>query len=671
MSEIKGNQKEANLSSWIYGKFRESMVSKSPETKTWKKCIEAYNGTLYANSNKPSYKSDAVINLVFKTIETIRPIMIDNNPRFTVLARNKEGIDKSSIVQKAMDYEFDRERVNVKLYSNLIRSLTTGNAMFYIPWDADYGQYGNVRCVPVDPYNIYVDPLANNIQDAEYIIYATYMHVNQLKKLYPSRANELTGGAVKYSELVADKDKDGIGSPTQVLVLETWMKDYTYIDVEEEQKDGSMMKVRKRQYPKGRVVVCAPELNLILSDKENPYNDGLFPFIHLKDYDIPFKFWGMGDVEQLLSPQNYVNELNNQIIDNAKHTANMQWIVDRNAGIPQGTLTNRPGLIIRKNPGSEIRRDVPPPMPAYVNDKVQEMKQDMETISGVHDATAGERPTGIQAGNAIIALQEAGQSRIRLKVKLMEECLSDMANMWYARMQQFWKTDRFVRIVKEEGIAEFDKIDKSILKYDYDIKITAGSTMPSNKSAKLDLMIRLAQTIGEDGLPMVDRRSVLEFVDISDKQGLIKRMDERAGKGKLETQFEQFQQQYEADKKQTVDIIQQLTQEVKQVSNQLGSFEKQWQSVLDENAKLKMQKDAEAKGYEKGLKEIPPDLKPDEQMAMQTMRSKNEDDMFEQEVSQGKIPDSVIEELDKMPPDKLHALLKQYPQLEDIINQQQ
>ena len=50
----------------------------------------------------------------------------------------------------------------------------------------------------------------------------------------------------------------------------------------------------------------------------------------MKNYDVPFKFWGVGEVEQILSPQIYVNELTNQIIDNAKNTANMQWIIDKN-----------------------------------------------------------------------------------------------------------------------------------------------------------------------------------------------------------------------------------------------------------------------------------------------------------------------------------------------------
>lgn len=670
MDKPKVNNDQSYMASYTYQKFMESMVSKSVETKIWKKSNEAYNGNLYKSSTKPSYKSDAVINYVFKTIETIRPIMIDNNPKFVALARTQAGVDRADVVQKAMDYEWDREGMSLKLYASLIPTLVTGNAIFYIPWDGDYGKDGNIRCVPVDANNIYVDPLATSFKDAEYVVYATYMHVNQLKKKYPNKAKDLSGGDIKYSELVADKDRDASKITNQVLVLEMWMRDYTTVEHEEVDKNGQPIIVATKKYPKGRVVVTAPELSLVLSDKPNPYNDGKFPFIQMKDYDIPFKFWGKGDVEQILSPQHYMNELNNQIIDNAKMTANMQWIVDKNAGIPQGSLVNRAGLIIRKNPGSEIRRDTPPPMPAYVNDKVQEMKGDMETISGIHDANSGDRPTGIQAGNAIMALQEAGQTRIRLKVKLMEESLSELATMWYSRMQQFWLEDRFVRLTKEEGLTEFDKITTNDLQLDYDIKITAGSTMPANKSAKLDLMIRLGQTMGEDGLPLVDRRAILEFVDIKDKKGLIDRMEKLAGAGTVAQQVEQLTKKEEADVQQMSQIMQDLTKQVKDISGQLKSIESQWQQVVQENEKLKLERDSKAKGYEEGLKQIPPDLAPDEQAGMQMMRDQNQQDDFEAQVKSGKIPAEALNELQQLPDKELKALIEQYPQIEQMLANQ-
>lgn len=664
---VKSDNTEEVMCSYMFQKFQESMVSKSEETKLWKEALEAYNGTLYKKNQKPDYKSDVIINYVFKTIETIRPIMTDNNPRFQALARNKDGVEKADIINKAMDYEWDREKMTRKLPKACLSSLVTGNAIFYLPWN---GKKQQVECILVDPYNIYVDPLATSFMDAEYVIYATYKHVNILKKMYPNKANDLMGSGIKYSELVADNDKTASNITNQVLVLEMWCRDYTTIDQEEVDENGIPIIKKKFKYPKGRWIISCPELNIVLQDKANPYQDGKFPFVQMKDYDIPYKFWGKSDVEQILSPQHYMNELNNQIVDNAKHTANMQWIVDKNSGIPKGTLTNRPGLIVRKNPGSDVRRETPPTMPAYVENKVIELKQDIETITGIHEANAGDRPTGIQAGIAITALQEAGQTRIRLKVKLMESALSELATMWYSRMQQFWKEDRFVRIAKEEGGVEFDKIGKDELSYDYDIRITSGSTMPNNKSSKLDLMIRLAQTPAEDGLPMVDRRSVLEYVDLKDKKGLIDRMESLAGEGNVQQQLESFMQQQEQVHNELNQVISDMAKQISNISKQLGGIEGQWKNLIDENEKLKIARDNRERGYQIGLKEMPPDLQADEQAALDTIRQNRGSIELSEQIRQGIIPPDVLNELQQLPDDQLQQILQQYPQLEEMIQNQ-
>lgn len=676
-NQYEPTEEEIKISELSYNRFKDSMVAKADKTKLWKECYEAYYGQLN-NKNKPSYKSDVIVNHIFKTIETIRPIMIDNNPRFIALARTEEGMQKSEVIQKTLDYEWDRELMRVKLPQSLIPTLVSGTAIFFLNWDGKDNRIGNVKCQLIDPFNFYPDPLAYNIESSEYIIYATYKNFNMLRKKYPKKASAITGAQVKYSELVQDRDKNAVKQNNQVLVLEMWCKDYTTVE-EEFEEEGKKYKKISSKYPRGRVITTAPELNLVLEDKANPHKSGKFPFVLMKDYDIPFEFWGRGDVEFLISPQKYLNELNNQIVDNAKNTGNMQWIVDNNSGIAKGTLTNRPGLIVRKNPGTEVRRDAPPPMPAYINEKIQEWKTDIQTISGVHETLAGERAPGIQAGNAIMALQEASQTRIRLKVKMMEESLSDLATMWYEMLQQFWKLDRFVRVVNEDGGYDLSEIKTQDLDNDYDVKVTAGSTMPSNKSAKLDLMIRLAQTMGEDGLPMVDRKSVLQFVDMAGKQELIQRMDEikqnAMQKQQAQAQAEQSAQQTQAMFQEVMKVVQQLQQEVQNLSNEVAQIEQEKEAEEKEKAI----QEREQKAYEQGLNEIPPDIDDEKRIAMEILREQNggissdmmqEDDNFTNQLKNGIIPNEALEEINSLPPEQLMALLKQYPQIEELLNNQ-
>ena len=315
--------KEKKLCEWVYSKFKQSYVAKAPLMKKWQEYMSAYEGTYFKNESRPDYKSNQVSNLVFSTIEAIRPIMTDNNPKFIAVPTSPEGQEFSTDVQMALDFEWEREKLATKLPAQLIPMLVYGTAVWFVQWNGKEGEYGNINIKPIDPFNIFPDPLAENIDNSEYIVYATYKNANQLKQMFPI----------------------------------------------------------------------------------------------------------------------YINELTNQIIDNAKSTANMQWIIDKNSGIGQGKLTNRPGLVIRKNPGSEVRRDTPPPMPTYVRETIDVMKADIQDISGVLDSLKGEKQTGVVAASAILALQEASQSRIRLKIKIMESNLSELANMVYSRMQQFWKLD--------------------------------------------------------------------------------------------------------------------------------------------------------------------------------------------------------------------------------------
>jgi len=519
-------EQEIKLSHEMWLKYDVANRAKSAKVAIWKNCISAYNSDYFKNINKPEYKSDEVSNFIFSTIETIKPIMTDNNPKIMVLPKKPAELSVLDNIQNIIDYEWTRAKMEIVLPQAITLALQIGTAIIGVFWDGnDDKGLGNVDIQLINPFNFFPDPMATSIDNAEYVIYATYQHVNKLKNKYPKKVDKLIGGTINQKNLVPHANNvsevDNV-----VLVLECWMKDYATIEVEEEDEQGNKVKKRIRKYPRGRVIVCAPELQIILEDKENPYEDGKFPFKILKCYDIPFEFWGKGEVEQLLSPQTYINDLMNQIIDNAKLTANMPWLIDKNSGIGKGQLTNRPGLIIRKNPGSEVKRLQPPAMPNYVGDMVQTLKGDIEIISGIHDVTQGRKPGSISAASAIIALQEAAQARVRLKVKIMEQTLSDLGQMWYNRIRQFWLTNRYVRFENPVGEIEAKEISPSEIEADVDFVIVAGSTMPQNKSAMLDYMIRLAQTQAEDGMPMVDRESVLQYTNIPDKKKILQRFNE-------------------------------------------------------------------------------------------------------------------------------------------------
>ena len=670
--------KEKKLVEWVYTKFKQAYVAKAPLMNKWKDYMKAYKGTYFKNDSRPDYKSDEISNMVFSTIETIRPIMVDNNPKFLAIPNTPQGTEFSSDVQVALDYEWDREKMPLKLPAQLIPMLVYGTAIWFVQWNGKEGEYGEINIKPVDPFNIFPDPLAEDVDSAEFIVYATYKNANQIKQMFPDKASAIEGSRITMSELVAERDTNDSSEENQVLVLEMWCRDWVTMD---ESIEGE----KKLKYPKGRVITCLPDLGILLSDKKNPYKDGKFPFVLMKNYDVPFEFWGVGEVEQIMSPQAYINELTNQIIDNAKSTANMQWIIDKNSGIGQGKLTNRPGLVIRKNPGSEVRRDAPPSMPTYVREQIEVLKHDIQDISGVFDSLKGEKAGSVTAASAILALQEASQARIRLKIKLMESFLSELASMVYSRMQQFWKLDRWVRITDIEGNPSFVSIGQEILSNNFDLKVQAGSTMPVNRNAMLDLMIRLAQTNGEDGLPLVDRKAVLEFLPTGDKKAITDRFAELQAR-QQQAQQEQLAQEQAMAQQQQGELNMSTTQQVMQMIEQLIQASDMTAKQVDElimdkenREKKEYESKIEEKGYKKGLKEGQSMVQAEEEQVEENPEKEAmvkqllaDNEQMETALNSQSIPNEVLEELlaiAKEDPQTLIEIMQQYPQLAEMLKQ--
>lgn len=666
---------EKKLASWCNQKFKDAMSAKEKFAEEWMNYLNAWNNSLFEDQSVPKYRSNYTTNYIYSTIESMRPIMFDGNIKFEAIPTNKEAMQYCDAINTAFDFEFQRTNMKQKLIANSIYTFCIGTSVFMLPYvysdKATDGIDGDVEPIPINPFNLFPDPLATCVEDAEFIIYATYKHMNVLKKEYPERAEEISGADIQYDELVNSRN-EGWKVNNQVLVLEVWCRDYTQIEVEEE--EGGTSKVPK--YPTGRVIICAPELNMILEDKENPYETGRFPFFLFKDIDVPFQFWGEGEVKWLLSPQKAINDLQNQIIDNAKHTANAVWILDKNCGIPKGDITNRPGLVIRKNPGSEVRRETPPTMPMYVSEQLGRLTKSMEDVSGVHDITRGQTPTGIESGTAIQILQEAGQTRIRLKITLFEEAMGKLGTEWLARMKQFWKSDRLIPVknsyseslptyglngmemqpqanpqmmagmqdpmqmmqtqmgMPTEGnltpLQEFDfvTVGKDQIKQDYRIQIVSNSSMQVSKSALLDILLNMMKFQAEDGMPVVPREAILDCLPNVNKQVILDYFD------KLKQEQMQMQQQQMMNN--------QAMQQLQAVSQSVDGLNKR---AEDEDRKM-MQDNFLTQGYQQGMSEG-------------MLMAKQQD-------RQGDIPPALLEQMANMSDAELAAFLQQNPELANI-----
>jgi hypothetical protein len=247
------------------------------------------------------------------------------------------------------------------------------------------------------------------------------------------------------------------------------------------------------------------------------------PYVRFFDYQVPHKNYALGEIDQIIPLQDELNKRKSQVIDFFNICINPPIVLDRSAGLNTQKMTNRPGQIWPVNGTTDkVKWLQPPPIPAAAFAHIDQINKDIDTVSGIHDVTQGRKPTGITAGIAIESLQEAAQTRLRLKSRYLEYSHKRLAEMMISIVWQYYQEPRDVRWrSKLAGTDyEYDTVDfgNIPLKELPDVIVKPGSTLPTNKSVLRMQSVQLFQMGG------IDRRALLEIFEFPNREEILARM---------------------------------------------------------------------------------------------------------------------------------------------------
>lgn len=523
-----------DLAQRVLGKYREAKRHRSTWDKDWERFYRLYAGQHW-DAPRPEWRSDVTVNFIFSTIETILPIMTDSHPTINIVPTMDHSNKNAEILGEIVKRIWVSNDMTVVLPRTIKNALKYGTGIQKCWWNPNAKNgIGDVAVSNVDPRHFFPSPGATDIQNAHYVIFAANIPLATVYRDFPEARGKIKGG-VWDEELTVNKNVTSQRNDTLNLgpVSNTAGTSTTDFARSPEGRDGVMNRDKMvtlielwERDDEGQSWVTIMANGVLLKHMPNPFKHNKFPFIRYVDYDIPSCFWGMGEVAQLEKLQMSINQRRAQATDILKITGNPPFVADSNSGINPKAMTNRPGTIIFKNPGSQVDWLNPPNLPAALF-TIQEMdKQDFDSISGVMDVTQGRKPTGIEAASAIAELQEAAQTRIRFKVRTMEASLQELGSQIVSLVQQFYDDERVIRIVGPQGAKpQFVTINQPSINDEgkpfkindisigeYEVEVGVGSTMPINKTRRANQMIELFQ------LGVVDRRAVLENVGLPPEQ---------------------------------------------------------------------------------------------------------------------------------------------------------
>ena len=281
-------------------------------------------------------------------------------------------------------------------------------------------------------------------------------------------------------------------------------------------------------------------------------NDQRYPYFPTPDMFREGSVWPKSTAELLIPVQNKIDDLDDQIMINARLTGNPQRIVDSGSGIDPDKIDNGGGLIMISSYEGGIKYLAPPEMAHYViQHRDKALGYERTVVSRWSDQMNGIKQQGVDTATESLGLQQSGTQAITHDQILLEETLGEIFEYCLILMMENYTEDEIFRVTKQTGEDSFMPLNPSSMlnipklipahdsykrnfaaefpaaenvpewmphpegltqKIALDIKVTVGAGLPSNKAFVYQMIEKAAQrgTI----TPPEDRKLMKEYIGL-------------------------------------------------------------------------------------------------------------------------------------------------------------
>ena len=499
----------------------------------WKRYALLYGDQHWDASTYEDWQSTPTINLTFAAIHAILPIITDNRPTIAVIPREPSDDQIANVIGKVIEWLWEYCNLDMMLPKTMLNALIFGNGFWKIMWDPNARNgLGDIVVKNVDPVNVFFNPEATSIDDATEIDHVEQMPLSWIKAMYPDKADLVRAG-VQDGNIIVNRPQmpqRSQGQRGEIEIKGTTGNAYRIPSSSASNADApsrdtaTVMERWVYQTDKNRWRKIVLANRVLLSDEITDFETP--PIVHFVDYPVPWTIWASGEVQHVENLQYEINRRRGMILDILRHCAMPMLVVDPASGVDHETIKAKPNLVIPAEGGPSAVGVLAPQMDLgglfQVNDRD---KQDFNDILGNTDMVMGKAPTGIEAGVALEQLAESANTRLRLKVRLMEGSLRRAGQILLKMIQKHYTTQRIFRIVgneftsggqpqapqffsinqpvgmqdvmgEEGGMAtqqpQYDETSNQIpADAEFDVRIGAGSTLPVSKSARFQQAITL------------------------------------------------------------------------------------------------------------------------------------------------------------------------------------
>ena len=394
-------------------------------------------------ANVDDQASKPEINYIKPNVMQLLAMLQLKHPSILVNPTKPVNMPAAELLSIALKTVYENKDVAEDVKRATLDMLIYGRGYQGIYWDAqDDGGKGNIGSYTVSPFNMFVDPLAHTLDEAE------YCHVRHLRSPFYIMT--------KYGVEIQTDAKDEFTNAEGVEVIESWYNPDVTI-------------------PNGRHIIWAA------SDPKKPFVDEelTYPFQRIPIVDYVVDDTSTGErksmVGDLWGVQKAFMKTLGYLLDNLMLTQNNQYIT-KDQNMPSH-LSNAPGLVIKSD--FEIAALQTQPLSPSWQNTVGMLQSLMPDISGVRQVNYGATSGGVTAASAIVALQEAGKTIKEIKADGIQRAVG-LWGLMAVELMRWYTTDQWTEIAgAQPDPTQMDSV--------FDVSIGYSEALPADKEMRLNL----------------------------------------------------------------------------------------------------------------------------------------------------------------------------------------
>ena len=536
-----------------------SKKARDAQVDRWRKNEALYYGRHWSPSpSGTEHQSRLTFNFPLAVIETIIPIINDFQPTVDIMPAGSNDVHFADMMSKRFKQVVDETELYHKILLAVKDALIYSNGFIQLlPEINDNGVFTGFDLQVIDPYTVIPHPYATDLdlKNGEYFCFAVPMETDKIYRDFGIQCNA-EGKLDDYRSF--QKTEDGAFNTNSedddvALVIECYSNEPD-----------------SEKYPNGRHTVIVGD-KLIVDEPLELYR---MPVFMISNYKSPHSFWGIGEPDLIRTQTKSFNEVFSAVNENIRRTGfPVRKVTQRAKALLTRPITGSPGEEIPVVEPNDVQFESPPPLPAYIQNYVTQMGLFMEQISGVNDVTQGRTHRDL-SGRAVVALQEASQTRQRFKInKEVAKFTKDIGEFMVQMLLAFDEETRSIREQDAEGQYQFTEYDpvgvydadgnsetsegfdprtaKSLKESQFDIDVTTGSRYAQGRIANEERAMQLF------GAGIFGIEEVVNALNVDNKQEIIQNWYIRNQMAPPQQQMQEAQ----ADEEKFNSIVTQAMQE--------------------------------------------------------------------------------------------------------------